>query len=177
MRKDIPEYPGYCVDDSGYVISKEREVVSKCGGTYTIKERILKPSVAGKGYMSVSLCRYGVSTRVYIHRLVAELFVPNPNNYNVVNHIDGNKNNNSASNLEWCSYSENNQHAYDIGLHGRGDKHYRSKLSYDDVKIIKHKYFIDGCSIPEICKMFPVVHRASIHDILKGKTWKHLIDY
>lgn len=178
LRKDISGYSGYEVDSAGYVISKERMISPKNGSApYKLPERILKTTLIGKGYMCVCLRRNGKSDHLYVHRLVAESFIPNPNGYKVVNHIDGDKLNNSVDNLEWCSYAENNQHAYDTGLHGRGSKHYRSKLSEDDVIKIKHLYFIDKVSIPDICKMFDYVHRASIHDILKGKTWKHITDY
>lgn len=51
-----------------------------------------------------------------LHRLIAEAFIPNPNGYNVINHKDGDKNNFSIENLEWCTHSENNKHAYELGL-------------------------------------------------------------
>ena len=51
-----------------------------------------------------------------VHRLVALNFIDNPNNYPVVNHIDGNKQNNNVTNLEWCTYSYNNKEAYRLGL-------------------------------------------------------------
>lgn len=67
--------------------------------------RILKPSTSGH-YLHVSL-RYGANKECLIHRLVATAFVPNPNNFNVVNHIDENRLNNHADNLEWCSSQYN----------------------------------------------------------------------
>ena len=56
---------------------------------------------------------------VYQHRLLAKAFIPNPKNKPIVNHIDGDGCNNSLDNIEWSTYSENNQHAHDTGLNGR----------------------------------------------------------
>ena len=57
-----------------------------------------------------------------VHRIVAEVFLPNPNNYPVVNHVDGNKKNPDISNLEWTTFSGNSKHAFDIGLSKISDK-------------------------------------------------------
>lgn len=69
-----------------------------------------------KGYMQVSLYKDAVETRYKVHRLVASVFIPNPNNYPQVNHIDGNKANNTVSNLEWVTCSQNVKHAHAIGI-------------------------------------------------------------
>lgn len=73
----------------------------------------------GNGYKQISIMVKGKRYVRYIHRLVAECFLPNPNNLPQVNHIDGNKANNSVSNLEWISISENHKHAYRTGLKPR----------------------------------------------------------
>ncbi len=70
-----------------------------------ITKNILKPSKSGK-YRHIQL-KYGINKNVLIHRLVAEAFIPNPFNFRCVNHIDENKENNSADNLEWCTYQYN----------------------------------------------------------------------
>jgi hypothetical protein len=62
--------------------------------------------------------------KVYLHRILAELFIPNPENKPCVNHKDGVKYNNSLSNLEWCTYQENNNHAFDTGLQKKGSEHH-----------------------------------------------------
>lgn len=70
----------------------------------------------GKRYSIVSLSLNGKQKHFYVHRLVAETFIPNPKSKPQVNHIDGNPSNNHYSNLEWCTNSENIQHAWDMGL-------------------------------------------------------------
>lgn len=78
---------------------------------------ILKPRPDRKGYLRVSISNnYGVVTEQLIHRLVAEAFCPGEKDGLDVNHIDGNKSNNSADNLEWCTRSYNLKHGYRIGL-------------------------------------------------------------
>lgn len=93
------------------------------------RNKILKPKLTKKGYLEASLYKEGGHKSFALHRLVAEAFIPNPNNYPTINHMDGNKQNNNISNLEWCTYKENIIHAYRTGLkHGiRGKDHSSSK--------------------------------------------------
>ena len=104
------------VSDSGEVKSLKRTIPDKKLGTKTISERILKQSVAkthgsDNGYLVVNIHKNGKSNVIPVHRLVAEAFIPNDNGLPTVNHIDGNKQNNSVENLEWASFSDNNKHA------------------------------------------------------------------
>lgn len=80
------------------------------------KEKILKPYDDLRGYFRVGLCSGGKRKKFRVHRLVAEAFIPNPENKPCINHKDGNKHNNKKDNLEFCTYSENLEHAWKYGL-------------------------------------------------------------
>lgn len=83
---------------------------------------LMRLSLTGEGYLKVTLCRKGISKTCLVHRLVAQAFISNPENKSLVNHIDGNKENNSVENLQWVTNSENIQHAYDTGLIKSGSR-------------------------------------------------------
>lgn len=103
----IKEIKGY---DRKYFVSDE-------GIVYTSNMRAMKPNVNSKtGYCHLHLWKNGKPHTKMVHRLVAEYFVLNPDFKREVNHKDGNKQNNSAQNLEWVSRSENVSHAYRTGL-------------------------------------------------------------
>lgn len=107
--KDIKGYEGlYQVSNLGRVKSLERILKHKTtyGGTYTVKEKILKPK-EDKGYYRYSLSNSGKNKLFFGHRLVAEAFIPNPQHYLIVNHKDENPHNNRADNLEWCTVKYN----------------------------------------------------------------------
>lgn len=87
-----------------------------------IQEKILVPYL-GKGYLIVSLTNFPIIKRARIHRLVAEHFILKVGGKEYVNHIDGNKLNNCASNLEWCTAKENIKHSWEIGLRNHLRKH------------------------------------------------------
>ena len=104
--RDIAEYEGiYQVSNMGNVRSLKREV----NGVH-IPPALLKPSTYGR-YYRVKLYKNGIGKMYMIHRLVAKAFIANHENKPQVNHKDGNRLNNTAANLEWCTQSENNKHA------------------------------------------------------------------
>lgn len=89
--------------------------VSNWGNVYSKRtHKMLKPFITGKGYLKVNLNVGGKRIHCRVHRLVAQAFIPNPQNKPQVNHIDGNKLNNSFTNLEWCTNQENVSKAYAI---------------------------------------------------------------
>ena len=74
------------------------------------KERILSPGKLQNGYLRVNLCKNGEKKNLLVHRLVAQAFIPNPDNLPQVNHRDEDKTNNSVQNLEWCDRKYNNNY-------------------------------------------------------------------
>lgn len=91
--------------------------ISNCGRVKSLKyDHILTPYKYNGGYLRVQLYKNKTMKRMYIHRLVANAFIPNEDNKLEVNHIDGDKTNNSASNLEWVNHKENMRHAKNTGL-------------------------------------------------------------
>lgn len=91
--------------------------ISTNGKVYSLKRKKIKRTDTNRnGYESVNLFKNGRGKHFLVHRLVAQAFIPNPNNYSFVNHIDGNKLNNDVNNLEWCTWSQNMIHAYSHGL-------------------------------------------------------------
>lgn len=88
----------------------------------TKETKILKPGKDKKGYLKVNLYKSSKHSSKRVHRLVATAFIPNLDNKTQVNHIDGNKQNNTVSNLEWCTNSENMQHAWRTGLRNEETK-------------------------------------------------------
>lgn len=95
-----------------YRISSTGKVESLKGG----RPILIRPKLTRAGYLSVGLYKDGKRKFFFVHRLVATAFVLNLNGDTQVNHINGNKEDNRAANLEWCTASENSQHAFDTGL-------------------------------------------------------------
>lgn len=115
--KEIKNYEKcYEVSNLGRVRSLARKVNSRWGKCRTAKGMILKPATTRDGYYYVDLKRNQKSNKQRINRLVAIAFIDNPCNKLQVNHINGNKKDNRVENLEWCTQSENQKHAFRTGL-------------------------------------------------------------
>ena len=110
--KDIPEYEGlYQISGLGRVKSIGYIGCNQTGKFwYHNRELIMKPEIIKDGYYRIGLRKNKITKHFLIHRLVATVFIPNPNNLYCINHKDENKANNSVSNLEWCTQSYNNSY-------------------------------------------------------------------
>ena len=131
--KDIEGYEGlYQISDYGRV--KRLSVCRKCNRYYKkgrfYNERIMNLTISKYGYLKEQLFNIeGMFKTISIHRLVAQAFIPNPENKPQVNHINGDKTDNRVENLEWCTNGENGKHAWDNNLRTRnfGKNNHESK--------------------------------------------------
>jgi hypothetical protein len=164
----------YEVSNLGRVKSLARPRKTKGGGTAMLPERIKIPSKSREGYISQILYIDSVYKRFYVHRLVAIAFLENPKNHPQVNHIDGDKENNSIENLEWCSPSENCIHAIREGLYqnAKGESSGAAKISEADVLRIR-ELAAGGMMQKDIADLFPVGRKA-ITKIVNRQRWAHI---
>jgi len=164
---DVPGFEGL------YGINKSGDIFSY------ISNKTIKPYLHRDGYLQIYLCKNGKKKNIKIHRLVAQIFVPNINNKPQVNHKNGNKKDNYFENLEWCTPSENIKHAFKIGLKcitENGMKASskngiaRRKLRHDDIEKIKKLHDKKEYSQRQLAKMFSVGQTA-INRIVNNKTY------
>lgn len=153
MRKGV--YYGL----SDYDITTSGEVINNHNG------RHVKAQMNGKGYLRVSI---GGKLQ-FVHRLVAEKYIPNPESKPQVNHIDGNKLNNSVDNLEWATNLENRRHAVENNLHLKGEKCPYAKLTASDVDFIRKHTELNTVQLAE---MFHISH-SYVRSIRNNRSWKN----
>lgn len=153
-------------------------MVSNLGNVWSKRtNKILSPTKSKTGYLYICTKfggRLGEYKSIRLHRMVAMTFLDNPNNFPIINHIDGNKQNNCVDNLEWCTYSHNTLHAIKLGrLKVRGEESKSSKLTtkqvYEILSLLK-----SGLRQQDIANMYGVARKA-ICKISTGKSWAHLI--
>ncbi len=169
--KDIEGYEGlYQVSNMGRVRSLLDSYGNQRKTPKTLKN-VRQPS----GYFRVCLSKGGIGKRFFIHRLVAQAFIPNPENKPEVNHIVGDKANNTADNLEWNTRSENIQHALKNNLRLSGENCKQSKLTVFQVNQIRKEYIFGSrkYGASALAKKYGVTH-SSILKIIKNKTYKDI---
>lgn len=166
--KDIAGYENlYQISNRGRVKSLPRN------GTCS-REKILTPHRDSKGSYNVSLSKNGIRKMAYIHRLVAETFIPNPNNYPDVFHIDGNLANNAVENLYWCTHQFILNQLRLVGKikNDRGTNNPNTKLTDNDILFIRSVY-VRGDSnlgLTALAKQFKVA-KSTISYIVNNKTY------
>lgn len=129
--RDIKGYEGlYQVSDQGRVKSLNYKL--------TEKEKILKPIKNIRGYWKVNLSKNGKQKTYFIHRIVAQVFIPNPKNMPEINHKNEDKSNNTASNLEWCDRKYN----INYGTHNQraAEARYKKVLQFTKTGIFIKEY-------------------------------------
>lgn len=175
------DFPGYedrfQITSDGRVRSKSRAVNSPAAGGMRIIKGKWRSIANVKGYAAVQATIDGTRKTLYVHRAIAELFVPNPDSKPHVNHIDGNKSNNDPANLEWCTHQENMSHAFATGLTplpatGKGESSPSAKLTDEKVREVKRRLAI-GDTHREIARDLSV-SSGTIGFISAGKTWSHI---
>ena len=173
--KNIAEYEGrYQVSDHGRIRSLNRRVVRNDGVTLRLKGKIKKQGKHRQGYMLIDLSKAGEKKTYLVHRLVAEAFVDNPKDKLEVNHKDGDKKNNHARSLEWCTPQENSLHTYHTELRDRprGELNGRSKLNRFQVKRVRLMRQL-GTTYAETGRIFKL-NPVTIRDVCLRKLWKHI---
>ena len=155
--KDIKDYEGlYQISNYGNVKSLPKERRNR-RGVYIQKEKLLSLTNTSTGYKKVELVKDGKRKGFKVHRLVAQAFIPNPDEKPQVNHIDGDKTNNYVDNLEWVTASENSIHAYNTGLNS-------NKKELNENEIVS--MYMNGTTKEDIAKQYGVSN-AVIKRILK----------
>lgn len=167
--RDIPGYEGvYQASTLGRI---KRMVGYRCR-----TERILKCSARSRNliYPSLELCRGNGKVRLFVHQLITLTFIGECPEGQEVNHINGNREDNRLSNLEYCTHRQNIQHAHETGLtHPQhGSQRYNAKLNDEDIVFIR-KAWRSGIRQDDLAVKFGV-SSSLISKICNGKRWGHI---
>lgn len=149
----------------------ENYLISNLGNVKTVNGKLRKINYGKCKYGYIELWKNNKGTKYRVHRLVATHFIPNPDNKEQVNHIDGNKKNNTVSNLEWVTCKENIRHAIDNNLSSikYGSKNHSAKLKEEDIIYIREKAKKEK-TVRELAEQFGV-STTNIYNIINNKKW------
>lgn len=169
--KSIKGYEGlYEVSNLGRVRSLDRLV--KYNGFVKKDSQIIKPATSCNGYLFVCLYNQTQKRILYLHKLVAENFIPNPYKRSVINHIDEIKSNNEYINLEWCTTSDNVLHSIKTGTsYHNGMSYGRSKVNAEQAISIRLSYE-SGASLSVLANQYSMT-KSGISNIIKRKSWRY----
>lgn len=172
--KDIPNFIGlYQISNFGRIRSVKKNKSQKMA--FFIKERILKQMLAPQGYYKVDLYKNHKRNSKYVHRLLMESFIDNPENKPQINHINGIKTDNRIENLEWCTRSNNIKHAWttklNLGYKKDGELNPNASLTNFMAKNIRLSYFTGELTRVQLSKKYNVSVKC-ISDVINYKTYK-----
>lgn len=162
----------YRVSNTGIIESVER-FVDNGRGTKSFRQGVIMTQTLNpKGYPTVTLRVNNVKQTPVVHRIVALNFVPNPLGLPQVNHIDGIKENNYYTNLEWVTNSSNMLHAYSLGLNSKvGELNSATNLTEQDIKDIRG---LQGKVSGIVLGKRYEIGKSAIYKIWNRETWKHI---
>jgi hypothetical protein len=173
--KDVVGFERYQVSDLGHVRVKDIIVGARGNTTAKRKARILRPGLNGGGYPMVRLTLVPYVTKMkLVHRLVAQAFIPNPENFEAVNHKDCDRANAAAVNLEWCTDSYNNKFAYDEGYK---NPNFKKIELLDDSGSLRHCFE----SIKEACEFLGKTQSGYVQQAMRdgykcyGFKWRYAL--
>lgn len=156
--KAVDSYPAYTVDTDGVVTSY-----------HSGKPLVLKQARVSSGYLAVGLFSSEKRQQRTVHSLVAHAFLgPRPKGY-VINHKNGNKQDNSLANLEYVTAAQNSEHAKSLGLYASGERNHFAKLTEQEVLRIRSAEFAD-LKQGQIAKLFGI-HQTTVSLIRSSRTW------
>lgn len=173
--KDISTYEGiYQVSSMGHVKSLDRLAKDRWGGGRLIYGKMITIQCDMHGYRYVHLYKNSKGRNCKVHLLVAKAFIENINNLPFINHIDGDKSNNCINNLEWCTQSENEKHAHQIGLKNhKGENHPRNRFTNDDILEMRRLFDIEKLNQREIGRIMNINYKT-VHKIVHRQRWAHI---
>jgi len=161
--KKIKEYDNYFASRKGEIYSDKNGELFK-----------LKPYLINTGYAIVSIRNDEGQITKTVHRIIAETFIPNPNNKKQVNHINCDKEDNRVENLEWVTCSENHKHAFNNGIKTQaGINNSRCRLTENEVLEIRNAYRLGCFTQTEIAEAYNV-SSVNISAIITRRSWKHI---